>query len=340
MSSSGPRIVVVTPVRNEAWILDRFLAVTSRFADRIIIADQQSTDASSAICERYSKVTAIPNGANVFNEAERQVMLVAKARDLVPGHKILLALDADEILAANCTTTPGWRTMLAAPAGTVICFPKVELYDTPGQCILPGVLKPFGFVDDGSEHLPKTIHSLRLPLPEASPRLYVHDVNVMHYRLTRLRAEASKRRFYSVLENVLRTNPRVSSRRLNYPAELDYTALGRVTPTPNGWFEEWEAAGIDMRTIETHKYFWWDHEVLRQFREQGTRRFWMDDIWSFDWETCRQDARARGIRGMPDSEVVPPPRAAITLARGMEFAYHCLRKMRNGIFRPDHGDWS
>jgi len=38
--SDPVRIVVVTPVRNEAWILERFLSVTSRFADHIIIADQ------------------------------------------------------------------------------------------------------------------------------------------------------------------------------------------------------------------------------------------------------------------------------------------------------------
>src|SRR5689334_16635952 len=55
VSESSPRVVVVTPVRNEAWILDRFLAVASRFAERIIVADQRSTDDSRAICARRSE---------------------------------------------------------------------------------------------------------------------------------------------------------------------------------------------------------------------------------------------------------------------------------------------
>ncbi|WP_260675883.1 MULTISPECIES: hypothetical protein [Nostocales] len=33
------KIVVMTPVKNEAWIVDRFLSVTSQFADYIIIAE-------------------------------------------------------------------------------------------------------------------------------------------------------------------------------------------------------------------------------------------------------------------------------------------------------------
>lgn len=39
-----PQIIVVTPIKNEDWILDRFLSTTSLWADNIIIADQCSTD--------------------------------------------------------------------------------------------------------------------------------------------------------------------------------------------------------------------------------------------------------------------------------------------------------
>ena len=46
MMKDLPKIIVVTPIKNEDWILDRFLSVTSQFADLIIIADQNSTDKS------------------------------------------------------------------------------------------------------------------------------------------------------------------------------------------------------------------------------------------------------------------------------------------------------
>ena len=39
-----PLQVVMTPVRNEAWVLKAFLEATSLWADYIIVADQMSTD--------------------------------------------------------------------------------------------------------------------------------------------------------------------------------------------------------------------------------------------------------------------------------------------------------
>ena len=41
--TSTPLMIVMTPVRNEAWVLPAFLESTSRWADYIIIADQMST---------------------------------------------------------------------------------------------------------------------------------------------------------------------------------------------------------------------------------------------------------------------------------------------------------
>src|SRR3989449_6927486 len=92
--SDPVRVVVVTPVRNEAWILERFLSVTSRFADHIIIADQRSTDDSRAICGRYPKVRVIDNPTDEFNERERQLLLLRHARTIVPPPRVILALDA------------------------------------------------------------------------------------------------------------------------------------------------------------------------------------------------------------------------------------------------------
>ena len=89
-----PKIIVVTPVKNEDWILDRFLSVTSQFADLIIIADQNSTDKSIEICQRYPKVKLIQNNSEQYDEASRQILLLQTARELVPEHKIILALGA------------------------------------------------------------------------------------------------------------------------------------------------------------------------------------------------------------------------------------------------------
>ena len=50
--SQRPTVIVICAVRNEAWILPRFLAVASHIADHIIVADQGSTDGSRDICRR------------------------------------------------------------------------------------------------------------------------------------------------------------------------------------------------------------------------------------------------------------------------------------------------
>jgi len=45
------------------------------------------------------------------------LLLLRHARALVPAPRVILALDADEILAANALDTPSWRAMLDARLG-------------------------------------------------------------------------------------------------------------------------------------------------------------------------------------------------------------------------------
>jgi hypothetical protein len=52
-----------------------FSAVTSQFADHIIIANQNSTDQSVAICKRYPKVTVIENQSDKYDEAESAIII-------------------------------------------------------------------------------------------------------------------------------------------------------------------------------------------------------------------------------------------------------------------------
>ena len=54
-----PLQIVMTPVRNEAWILPAFLRATSLWADYIIIADQMSTDGSRELYQQFDKVIVI-----------------------------------------------------------------------------------------------------------------------------------------------------------------------------------------------------------------------------------------------------------------------------------------
>lgn len=335
-----PKIVVITPVRNEAWTLNRFLAATSQFADKIIILDQCSTDGSADICLEHPKAFVMANKSSRYDEATRQITLIQAARELVPGPRILLALDADEILAANAVKTPGWQTMLNAAPGTVLCFEKPDLYVSPSQCIRFDTPWPLGYVDDGAEHKPKKIHSIRVPMPDYATRLNIYDVKVLHYGLLRQEAQASKMRLYCVLENVLSSRSLVN-RRAMYPASKAYTKAGRLETVQNEWFADWENLGIDMQSIPSQKYHWQDFEVLRHFAAHGERRFWRDDIWNFDWEACRSYALAQHLEEMPTQPITGPSKLAAVGMPLLDKAAGLGRTAKTVIFgKKSHLTWS
>ena len=101
MMNSKPIIICLTPVKNEAWILERFLRCASLWADHIIVADQASEDGSREIAQRFEKVTLIRNESSDYSEAARQRLLIAQPHREIAGPRLLVALDADDCLTAN-----------------------------------------------------------------------------------------------------------------------------------------------------------------------------------------------------------------------------------------------
>jgi glycosyltransferase involved in cell wall biosynthesis len=324
MSQLTPKIIVITPVKNEAWILDRFLAVTSQFADQIIIADQYSTDGSVQICKQHPKVTLIANQSQTFNEAERQVLLLNAARELVEGPKLILALDADEILAADAITSPGWQTMLQAKPGTIIFIEKVSIFGDTSQCVRYYPF-PLGYMDDGAEHNPRFMHSTRIPTPDHATQLVLHDVKILHYLFMRPEAQRSKERLYTILEK-LSGKSNLLRRRAGYGANRDYTQEGPVEASRLEWFERWEAMGIDLKSIIKSKHYWYDYEVLKYFKEHGATHFWTEDIWQFDWESFRQYALSQGFLETPDQPIKPPPKS---LQIGLNYFVDIYKRLRH-----------
>ncbi|MDT0688836.1 glycosyltransferase family 2 protein [Salegentibacter sp. F188] len=305
--NSNRKIVVLTPVKNEAWILHRFLRVTSIFADAILIADQQSIDGSLEIYPHYPKVTLINNENTNFNEAERQLLLLNKARELYGTNTILLAIDADEILAANAMQTENWENMVNGKPGTVLYFEKPSFYKNTSKVIrFNGGGWPLGYIDDGAEHEPSEIHSVRIPNPENASTLYLNEIKFLHYNTTRLSAFKSKLRFYSILENI--KNSRNLRRRLRmYNSEIDILEIGDyIESTPKEWLKKWEENGIEMHLTPEEDYYWYDYEALKLLLHYGPRRFLLDDIWNFDWETFRQTTSQPELGDFSKEEIKRP----------------------------------
>jgi glycosyltransferase involved in cell wall biosynthesis len=323
-------IVVITPVKNEEWILERFLEVSEKFADAILILDQGSVDRSTDICSRFDKVHVLHNQDERFNEADRQRRLLEAAREMVPEPRVIMALDADEILAADALNAQGWKTVISAEPGTTLFFEKPDLYFSTRTCLRFRTPMPLAYADDGAPHAPKKIHSYRIPMPERGKRVHVGDVKILHYGLLRPNAQASKFRFYSVTENVIGTTSSAFARRGHYSTRHNYTlAADSVESSPNSWFKRWQEAGIDMHTVNGSQYYWYDFEVLRHFRGFGERRFWLDDIWDFDWEACRQFGIEQGLEGLPERPIMPAPMWLKPFANVGSAAYLRMKELKN-----------
>jgi glycosyltransferase involved in cell wall biosynthesis len=315
--AARPSVVVLTPVKNEAWILDRFLSVASTFADLIVVSDQNSTDGSGQICARYEKVHVVENRETGYDEGSRQKQLIATARALVPGPRILLALDSDEVLAADATETADWERMMSAAPGTVLSFEKPDLWRSPRWAIRYENPWPLGYVDDGCEHRAQKVHSIRIPQPEHAQELRLTQIKILHYALTRPAAQRAKLRYYSVIENVNET-AKFYSRRRRYAPTRDFARDGRLEESPASWFEGWTKRGIDMFTVNESELYWYDLDVLRLMARYGHRRFWIDDIWDVDWEETRRRGLALGYPDIPSTPIVAPPRTLQRALRALD----------------------
>jgi hypothetical protein len=301
-----PKIVCLTPILNEAWILERFLQCTSLWADHIIIADQRSTDGSREIARRFPKVTVIDNPSEVFNEPERQQMLLAEARR-IPGSKILLALDADEFLTANFLTSPEWETILRAPPGTVIRFqwPQILSGASDLRYFKYRWDPPIGFVDDDSVHKGPAIHSVRVPVPSGAPSLNPTQIKLMHYSMLDLERFKSRIRWYQCIEYINLHRKPLDLYRFYH--ESLFVAPSVIQPVPREWIQGYEQRGIDMSTVHREGLYRWDREVLQYFEKYGTTKFKRLALWDVDWNKLYNDHYPHGPR-----KSFPDPRTRLT----------------------------
>lgn len=281
------KLICLTPVKDEAWILERFLKCASLWADHIIIADQDSSDNSRQIAGAFEKVILIRNPSEVFNEPDRQKLLIAEARK-IPGPKILLALDADEILSGNWSQSQEWRAMMSAPEGTVIRFQLANILPDLSRCWIPPIYFRWGFVDDGkTQHTGRRIHSARIPLPKGAPSIFVKDIKMLHYQYTDWERMRSKHRWYQAWEMLHNNrNSAVSLYRgYHHMYSVKPSSIARIREE---WFAGYEALGVDMRSVCRDERYRWDREILKMFSEHGAGRFAKLAIWDIDWRVVAE----------------------------------------------------
>ena len=280
---SQPLHIVMTPVRNEAWVLKAFLETTSLWADYIIIADQMSTDGSRQIAKEYPKVILIDNNNPEFNEAERQAMLVAKAREVAAGRDTLLwGLDADEVLAANTFETEDWKHIINSKPGDVFWFKWAEICPNQKEYWLsPTTYYPWLFHDDGKEphgNYVRNMHSMRIPYPVNEKHLYyVDDFRVLHLAYLNEHRVASKRRFYQFVDWEMNHKSPISLSR-NY---AQTKKSEQVLPLPDVFLYKTDKFDFDLLgLVDTQvSKCYMDDYIVERFSRHTWKTLRRLDIW-------------------------------------------------------------
>jgi hypothetical protein len=301
-----PKIICLTPVKNESWILDRFLKCTSLWADHIIICDQQSEDGSKDIALSYPKVTLLENSSEKFNEPTFRQMLIDTARKIT-GPRLLICLDADEFLTSNFINSPEWNTLVNSSPGTLFRFQWVNIHPNMNSYWLGYKGGIFAFMDDGvSKYVTRSIHGPRLPEPMQSKAISLNDIKILHYSHTNSERARSKQRWYQCWEMLHSQGFRPVSAYRKYHEEqkisqqeiysirrewLNYYEQEKIDMTSiidqNFYaYPKWEwSLGKDYGEITMNDLYWWDREILNWMSKYGSNKFKRLDIWNdIDWQ--------------------------------------------------------
>ena len=110
------KLICGIPTKNEEWIIGKTLSVLTRFCDKIIILDDNSTDKTEEICKSFEKVEFIKININTKKNTWtfRQNKLFNEVKKYIP--KYILILDADEI------PTPSFITFFNTIDTSVNCW--------------------------------------------------------------------------------------------------------------------------------------------------------------------------------------------------------------------------
>jgi len=256
-------ILCLTPVKNEEWILDRFIQCALLWADKIVILDQGSEDRTPAIAKSYSDVIYEDIGEIEYNEGFFRKRLIETARKY-SKNAILISIDADEALSSRIFDGKVMDRICALKEGTGFSFKLANIdpsYDCYWEQLEPTIA---GFVDDGDEYNANWISTPRFPLI-GKPILEIEEVKLLHFQYVDWHRMESKQRWYKVKEKINDSN--ASSIRIYRRYTHMYRAMKGQKPLDPLFFIKYEENGIDMRAFKKTTY-WWDKKVIEMLKTQ------------------------------------------------------------------------
>ena len=287
-NNNHPLIIVMTPVRNEAWVLRAFLEATSLWADYIIIADQMSTDGSREIAKEYTKVILIDNNRKEMHQAATRRLLFDEARK-IDGEKILFALDADEFLYGDFVNTQDWDKIMNSKPDDSFSWRWMNLKGGDDSLFFIDQ-KYFYWAAHESEELwegvfpDNFIHEWRLPWSSKADKNHeflLKDFFSIHLaRVNQLR-QKNKERYYQV--STIGNNPKKS--RIALYRQYHEEENPEYMEVPLDTYSFYENNGLNIwdyvdRNDEGEYY---TYEIIKFFQRDGVKKYALLDIWDGEW---------------------------------------------------------
>lgn len=276
--------IVVIPVKNEAWILPLSLACHSLWADKIIVADQNSEDNTAEICRQFPKVKLITNNNKEFNEAERRQILLDEVRKDYK-QALIFALDADEILSAEVLEKKFWQelTKKISP-GMSISMPWIQIWGNIkwyNNSRTWRTKKCFAYYDDGKSNFGTGLmHLPRVPDKYLNNILEIETPKVIHFQFIDLDRCKAKQRYYQVLDKTIN---RVTNDFKNNFIYGVTKQKPKLLITPEEWIKEYSKKGINFN-IKKQTNTYWNKEIISLFKKYNVKKFKWLDIWDIDWQ--------------------------------------------------------
>jgi hypothetical protein len=282
-NAQGTKLICLTPVKNEAWVFRRMLACASQWADHIMVADQLSTDGTREIAREFPKVILLDNPVGGYHEGQRQRIVFEAARRIPAERRVLIAVDSDEAVTGNWSSSPEWDKVRAAAPGTVIRFNWVNLLPEGKKCWLPPDRIAMGFVDDGvSSFSDGQFHVTRLPIPTGAPELILEDVKMLHFQYLDWERMKSKQARYQCFERIANPAKRAINLYRQYH-HMDVLPMTDIHQVRSEWTDYHKERGIDVFSVDRPGVYPADQDVIEMLLQHGTRLFSKLDIWSVDW---------------------------------------------------------
>jgi hypothetical protein len=172
---------------------------------------------------------------------------------------------------------------------------------------IPRERVPFAFVDDGSSHQGRRIHSTRVPVSPSSPVEELEDAKVLHLQHVARRRLEGKQRWYQCWEALNHQDKRPIQIYRQYH-RMDAFPEDEVHPVEEAWLAGYEEHGIDLRALPDDGGHW-DAEVLAWLEQHGPDPFRRLAIWDVDW----QEAARQAGREVP-TELLRDPRGPVDRA--------------------------